>query len=165
MRRVLRVAMLVVSISLSASMAGAQASGVTMVVESVESPARVGELVVLDVKVTNASKDAVVFQETQRRGWSTTLYRTDDPKHADLLAMKRQKTLDALSASKTESSEDMGATLEVAPGENPIFRVPIETSDLNLQPGSYTVVVRRYDMKSNIDIVSSPFVIMLAQHQ
>jgi hypothetical protein len=111
--------------------------------------------------MTNASKDVVVFKESQRRGWSTLLSRTGDAKHADLLAAKRQKALDEFSAGKSEGSEDMGATLQIAPGENHAFRVPIETAGLNLQPGSYPVVVRRYDMKSRVDIVSPPFVVTL----
>jgi len=153
------------SIGLSASVANAQASGVTMVVEAVERTFHPGDLVVLDVRVTNASKDVVVFKEAQREGWSTPLFRTDDPKHTDLLASRRQKALEELTASKIEDSDDMGATLEVAPGENHVFRVPIETAGLNLQSGSYTVVVRRQDMKSGVTIVSPPFVVTLTQPQ
>jgi len=37
-----------------------------MVVESVERAPHAGDLVVLDVRVTNASKDVVVFKESQR---------------------------------------------------------------------------------------------------
>lgn len=51
----------------------------------------------------------------------------------------------------------------IAKGENHVFRVPIETAGLNLQPGSYTVVDHRYDMKSRVDIVSPPFVVTLTQ--
>ena len=98
--------------------------------ESVERAPHAGDLVVLDVRVTNASKDVVIFKESQRRGWSTLLSRTGDAKHVDLLASKRQKALDELSAGGSESSEDIGATLEVAAGENYVFRVPIETAGL-----------------------------------
>ena len=116
MNKVFRAAIMGVSISLSASVASAQTSGVTMAVESVERAPHAGDLVVLDVRVTNASKNVVVFKESQRRGWSTLLSRTGDAMHADLLASKRQKALDELSAGKSESSDDMGgAALEVAP--------------------------------------------------
>jgi hypothetical protein len=160
--KILQIAIMGVLICLSVS-AIAQGSGVTMVVESVERTPRPGDLVVLDVKVTNSSKDVVVFKESQSRGWSALLFKTGDAKKVDLLASKRQKALDELSASKSETSEDMGATLEVAPGKNHVFRVPIQTDGLNLQSISYTVIIRRYDMKSKVDIVSSPFVVVLAQ--
>src|ERR1700753_3218009 len=116
-----------------------------MVVESVERAYQVGDLVVLDVKVTNSSKEVVIFEESQRLGWSTLLSMTTDNSHTDLLAAKRQKALDDLAASGTEGVGDMDATLKVQPGESHVCRVPIETSDLNLQSASYTVVVRRYD--------------------
>jgi hypothetical protein len=65
MNKVLQAAIMGVSISLSASVASAQVSGVTMVVESVERAPHAGDLVGLDVRVTNASKDVVVFKESQ----------------------------------------------------------------------------------------------------
>jgi hypothetical protein len=50
MNKVFRAAIMGVSISLSASVASAQTSGVTMVVESVERAPHAGDLVVLDVR-------------------------------------------------------------------------------------------------------------------
>jgi hypothetical protein len=163
MNAFLRTAIIGTAISLGGTVGNAQAPRVTMVVESVERAYRVGDLVVFDVKVTNSSKEVVIFKESQRLGWSTLLSKTADNSHTDLLAAKRQKALEALTASGTESVEDMGATLEVQSGENHVFRVPIETSDLNLQSGSYTVIIRRYDLRSHIDLVRPPFSFMLTQ--
>lgn len=165
MNTFLRAALVGTAISLNAVVGIAQTpiAAVTMAVESAEQAYHVGDLIVLDVRVTNSSKQSVVFKESERHGWFMSVYSTGDKTKTDLLAAITKKNLDALTADHSEASNDMGATLEVKPGESHVFRVPIETADLSLPPGSYTIVVRRRDRVTHTDLVSAPFVLVLSQ--
>lgn len=138
-------------------------AAVTIVVESAERAYHVGDLIVLDVRVTNSSKQPIVFKESERHGWFMSVYSTGDKTQTDLLAPITKKNLDALAAGHSEASDDMGAYVEVKPGESHVFRVPIETAELGLQAGSYTIVVRRRDRGTRTDLVSPPFLLMLNQ--
>jgi hypothetical protein len=136
------------------------APSVTMVVKSADRAYHVGDLVVVNVRLTNMSKQKVVFEESPKLGWSISLYRTEDNAHTDLLTAARQKNL---SAPALGSNDGMAASLEVEPGESNVFRVGIETADLALQPGTYTLVVRRRDLYANVDLATPPFTLTLAE--